>query len=205
MSAELRPVDIESVRQWMKWFPQKYREGEHTSVMSLEEDAVYRRLLDAMWVSQVPVGSMPMEDRQIAALARCSASEWRRVKVQVLKCFVDGGDGRWHQPDQKAIWLAQCEAYQTSRDRARKGGLASAEKRGHGHQPKLQPKLQPEYGLEHRLEMTGAPLAKGVVLDNPPPPRPGRAAGVKEFSPPETFTLAESLAELPTPVEVKSG
>lgn len=160
--------------------------------MSLEEDAVYRRLIDAMWVSQSPVGTMPMEDEKIATLARVTRRQWVKVKKQILKCFVDGGDGRWHQPDQKEIWETQCAKYENSVIRSIKAGRNSAaskaERRRLKVQPTVQPTVQPQveptvddkFNLQTNPSPTGAPLVRGLS----PREREGQAHGLAPGLPP---------------------
>lgn len=183
MSAELTQIDIDNVRKWMPWHLRKYYEGEHTSVMSLLEDITYRRLLDAMWMTQTPVGTMPQDDRQIATLAKVPLSVWRKVKDQVLKCFVDGGDGRWHQPDQKQVWKEQCEKYITARTRAMAGGKARAANAL--LKQSSSSKQAGKNGAKSELGLSYAPLAPDSLLreGDGQPPLDGGASAVPTIQP----------------------
>ncbi|MDB5825650.1 MAG: hypothetical protein JWR21_4354 [Herminiimonas sp.] len=48
---------------------------------------------------QVPAGSIPGEDRVLAAMSQCDVTEWSRIRSSVLACWTVGDDGRYYNAD----------------------------------------------------------------------------------------------------------
>ena len=67
---------------YMKWFPDDYY---HDTVhLTLTEDCIYRRLLEALWRAG---GAIVDDDKRIAISIRVSLKQWRSVKATLLAFF----------------------------------------------------------------------------------------------------------------------
>ena len=64
-------------RPWYKWYPGDYLAD--TMHLSLEADAVYRRVLDALWTH----GPLPDDPRQLSRILRLDPRQLRRIFAEV--------------------------------------------------------------------------------------------------------------------------
>lgn len=109
------------------WFPAyvpRFLASDTILRMSTEAVGAYFFLLLRAW-HQEPPGTVPDDDSVLASWARLSLSRWKRVREDVLRAFVKGEDGRWHQLTMKTI---AAKSYSLMEQR-RQAGKASANAR----------------------------------------------------------------------------
>ena len=113
-----------SSRPWFAWFPSDYRAK--TAHLTFEQDAAYRRLLDAYYERR---GPLPADSNALYRLASAMTDEEREAVNVVANEFFTNGDG--------LLKNARCDA-QIEKENAlqrawveggRKGGLRQAQGR----------------------------------------------------------------------------
>ena len=120
----------------------------------------------AAW-HQVPAGSLPEDERELAGLAKVEPRKWARVRAMVLRQWVLCSDGRLHHPviAEKALecWIEKLNARISS-------GMGHAKRWGQpfDREP-LDAELANALDLLHRLNPKSRALAKAR--------RPARAKG----------------------------
>jgi uncharacterized protein YdaU (DUF1376 family) len=83
VSAEKKP--------WYPWYPRNFLADEQVLVMTLEQEGVYRRLLDHQWLH----GSIPSELPALAAICKgIPVASMRKLWEAVKGCFPVEVDGR---------------------------------------------------------------------------------------------------------------
>jgi hypothetical protein len=143
----------------------------------------------AAW-HQVPAGSLPDNDAELAKLAGYGfvVKEWKKVKAQALTQFVRCSDGRlYHETVSEramAAWRSRLEHYfGRAKERLRKVNKARADAK-----PPLPPlpDLTFDQWNERRLA-SGVPVEKAEAFDGVPPTSAGTNAGI----PPENALKGE--------------
>lgn len=136
----------------------------------------------AAW-HQVPAGSLPDNDAELAKLAGYGfmVKEWRKVKTEAMTKFVLCADGRWYHEEvaerAATAWRSRLEHfYERARERLRKANKARTDK---GLQPL--PDLPFDQWNERRLA-GNVPMEKAeafpVFPAEVPPPSPARSPGI---------------------------
>lgn len=95
--------------------------------MTNEELGIYVRLLCKAW-KESPVGTVPADDKILANWAKASPLAWKRCKDGVLRAFVAGDDGRYHQKRMKLEWQKALDYHESKRAAGAKG----SQSRWHG-------------------------------------------------------------------------
>jgi uncharacterized protein YdaU (DUF1376 family) len=72
---------------WYRWFPGLYSEA--TLNLNLEQDAIYRRLIDWYMVNRVP---LPKHSTAFARICQISIDKWEEHSPVVLGLFALRGD-----------------------------------------------------------------------------------------------------------------
>lgn len=85
MLARLVELVLVPSRPWYRWFPSDYL-GD-TAHLSIEEDCLYRRLLDLHW----KLGHLPADEQMLARLARFPQDKFESAWPQVRPFFRDPG------------------------------------------------------------------------------------------------------------------
>jgi len=106
--------------------------GDTTHLTTIEHGA-YLLLLIVSW--RTSECRLPDDDRLLARYARCTATQWRRLRP-VLAEFFDIRDGFWTQ----SRLTDEALAVKQKKDKAAQAGRASALKRKGRHATKRQPK-----------------------------------------------------------------
>lgn len=126
----------------------------------------------AAW-HQVPAGSLPDNDAELAKLAGYGfvVKEWRKVKQQAMTKFIACSDGRWYHEEiaERALtaWRARLEHfYERAKERLRKANKARSDK---GLQPLAE--LTFDQWNERRLS-GGIPMEKADAFRELPPEVP---------------------------------
>lgn len=86
-----------------------------TSGFDAKETGAFFALLISAW--SAPENSLPANEKQLARMARCTTTEWARVRPVVMKSWYMAADGRWHNEwlDSKREWvLARSETNRQS-------------------------------------------------------------------------------------------
>lgn len=80
-----------STRPWYPWYPGDYLSD--TLSLSLEADALYRRLLDAMWINC----GLPVDKSELARISRTDRRKFCRIYDRELEHYFDIVNGKlWH-------------------------------------------------------------------------------------------------------------
>lgn len=66
-----------------------------TQHLDARETGAYAALLFHAWLAAD--NGLPDDDKRLCMLARCTPSEWRKIRSTVLGFWFLGQDGRWHQ------------------------------------------------------------------------------------------------------------
>ena len=100
---------------WMPWYPSDYLRD--TMHLSLEEDAFYRRALDASWVNP----GLPLEENRIKRILRVSDDEWKRCSWVLKEFFIIKNEKYFHNRIQSEKEKADSRA-NNARNNGRLGG-----------------------------------------------------------------------------------
>jgi len=96
--------------------------------MTNQELGIYIRFLCKAW-KESPVGTIPNDEAILGKWSKESPAVWKRCRVGVLRAFVTGDDGRYHQKRMEREW-EKLVAYIESKSKAGKKGM---EKRWHSN------------------------------------------------------------------------
>lgn len=66
-----------------------------TQHLDARETGAYAALLFHAWLAAD--NGLPNDDKRLAMLARCTPSEWRKIRSTVLSFWFLGQNGKWHQ------------------------------------------------------------------------------------------------------------
>lgn len=145
----------------------------------------------AAW-HQVPAGSLPDNDAELAKLAGYGfvVKEWRKVKSQAMTKFIRCSDGRWYHEElsDRAVtaWRARLEHfYERARERLRKANKARADK----SMPPLA-ELTFDQWNDRRLS-GGVPMEKADAFRELPPEVPPETPPTFRKLPPENALKGE--------------
>lgn len=101
------------------------------------ETGAYLMLLFSAW--RTPECRLPDDEKMLARMARCSPSEWRRIRTAVLAFWSPTGDGHWRQKRLDIVRRQVEEKY----IKAVQAGQASALKRQQTRSTDVPRVLQP--------------------------------------------------------------
>lgn len=88
---------------FMNWYTADY--ARDTKHLTLEQDAAYRRMIDAMWDAG---GRLPNNDSDLARILRIDVRKWKFLSTAVLPFFVVDGNDLTHK--RVSIELAKATA-----------------------------------------------------------------------------------------------
>ena len=66
------------------WWVDRWRQSSARTSLGLSERAIYRELLDEVWLREQP---LPNDDTVLARIALATPREWARAKAKVLANF----------------------------------------------------------------------------------------------------------------------
>lgn len=136
-------------RPWFRWYPGDYLAD--TLHLSEEEDLLYRRLIDLMWI----YGPLPEDPREISKISRIDLRKIRKRLPRILP-LLQCTNGKLDHP-RIAEQRAEAEEIKEKRTAAgRKGGIANAKARAFAHprarpDPDLRSKPKPKDQDQNRL------------------------------------------------------
>ena len=108
-----------------QWYPKDYLADVHTTLMTLEEEGAYRRLLDHCWLE----GSIPNDMQALGRMCKgLTPQRMAEMWVNLEPCFRLKG-GRWFHPRLEAERKKQL-AYKKAKSRAGKLGAEARYNKG---------------------------------------------------------------------------
>jgi len=116
--------------EWFPFYVRKFSASSTVARMTVEGIGAYILLLCVAWHEE-PAGSLPDDDKALAVFSRMKPARWAKVREEVLRAFVKGEDGRWHQPTMQR----EAEKSYRKMEAASAAGRASAAARGGGTTP----------------------------------------------------------------------
>jgi len=187
---------------------ESYLHDERVLRMSLEERGAYSTLLFNAWLMERP-GEVPDSDQAVANLARCSTSEWERVKGSVLACFRHDIRRRVYvQGKMVKTYRAQTRFLERQRERGKRGAKALWDKEKDGTSITSGPACAMAVlgsrfsvlGSPMNLEEADSPASQSLSPDSSPKPSVGNQdkivrASRSTFTRPTPDELAAYCAE----------
>ena len=136
----------------MNFYP--FHIGDYASAtqhLTLEEDAMYRRLLDLQYMSEKP---LPKEERQLYRLTRAATESHREAMLTVLREFFDETPEGWISRRAMAEIEVMQEKQQKQKDKAIKRW--QSHKQESGNAPAL-PQHQEEHAAASKTDANAMP------------------------------------------------
>lgn len=147
-----------------QWYPKDALSDERFTLMTYEEQGVYRALLDRQWIE----GDIPADLDELARILKMPKRRLKAVWVRVSRCFKESGAGRL----QNGRLERQRTDTKDFREDKSRGGRASAEARRLRHgtaQPQRKDRTGSEQTPEQDAEQT-FDLAPNTTATGPEPP-----------------------------------
>lgn len=96
----------------MRWYPADYLAD--TLNFTIEEDLIYRRMLDVMWINH----GLPTDKKEIAKSIRISSRKFKRNYDKTLSNLFIEIDGRLWSPRMHKEYLSALDNSETARNAA---------------------------------------------------------------------------------------
>lgn len=173
-----------SSRPWYRWYPGDYLQD--TLHLTLAQDALYRRLLDALWI----YGPLPDEPKYLARICRVDVRQVRASRDAILRmmCVTDG------IIDHPKIREQREQLAEISEKRAesgRKGGQAIAKQVLNPSRAGADP--EPDLEPEDQNQDLKPPLPEGFPAKQSKPKANGSDFAPPDWIPPESWAGFEGM------------
>lgn len=143
---------------------QDLRDSDFAALASPAEFRAGILLMCAAW-HQVPAGSLPTDDRLLAALVRLDLKTWIKVKSGALNGFTEHADGRLYQPVLTAMVIKSWASMQTQKQRTSAATAARKERHVQRDDERNDDRnVHQRKGKERNIDRTQPPPPSAVVV-----------------------------------------